>query len=534
MKRTKIYLTLALLLATATGSWAQTHNVIFANGVDTEGWTISPTEAAEDETVTVSYTGPHKVKSVTVKGIVGKSDFSTGYTNATSKAYQLNEGEMATFTFVNHTDKAANWNNFIAWVKNSADANLRLLRGDAWDDVLNSNAGIISNFDWNTFLNDIDGATVVVTFKYYNGKVSIHADVTTTDSRKFYETASVDASGTVSVCMTIGNGCYLSDVTSQKSAYNTNIIGEVDNSNVYQGVRTQKVAIERGQTVTYSFTNYTSKGGNWTNFVAAASDETGTIMLLRADAWDNIQNGNNGITNNFNWTTFQDDMDGASVVLTYTYKSNGQLITRADITTTSNHSYYEEYEFTRAALGTLTTWVTLELSHLVLSNVTTGTAPTIPSLNIINPVVKQVIGSDGRNYDYDNLPPGVNAEAMIWYVNGNNGLALAMADEDVNKLVWSSAITTAAAHIAPFTGGTWKLPTRAEWTNMVIDVSHSVELRDGFSSVGGTNLQADLYWSATERSSDTSRAECYWFNGQSGWMHGPKTNHYYVRACLVF
>ena len=61
----------------------------------------------------------------------------------------------------------------------------------------------------------------------------------------------------------------------------------------------------------------------------------------------------------------------------------------------------------------------------------------------------------------------------------------------------------------------------------------SVELRDGFASVGGTNLQADYYWSATERS-DTSRANCYWFNGVSGWMHGPKTNHYYVRACLVF
>lgn len=535
MKKKRFLFMFAALLAIAQGAWAQsTYTVTHNDYSDKTGWTISPTEAAEGATVSVSYSGQHKVKSVTVKGIVGKSDLSTGYMNAKSKVYQLNEGEMATFTFVNHTDKAANWNNFIAWVKNSSNTNLRMLRGDNWDDALNSNAGIISNFDWNTFRDDMDGATVVVTFKYYNGKVSIHADVTTTDSRKFYETASVDASGTVSVCMTIGNGCYLSDVTSQKSAYNTNIIGEEDNSNVYQGVRTQKVAIERGQTVTYSFTNYTSKGGNWTNFVAAASDETGEIMLLRADGWDNIQNGNNGITNNFNWTTFQDDMDGASVVLTYTYKSNGQLITRADITTTSNHSYYEEYEFNRAALGTLTTWVTLELSHLVLSNVTTGTAPTIPSLNITNPVVKQVIGSDGRNYDFENLPQGVNAEAMIWYVNGNNGLALAMADEDVNKLAWSSAITTAAAHLAPFTGGTWKLATQDEWTNMVIDGSHSVELRDGFASVGGTNLQANYYWSATELSSDTSEAKRYYFNGQNEWTTVPKTYTHYVRACLVF
>lgn len=533
MKKKRFLFMFAALLAMAQGAWAQTTYTVTHNDYsDKTGWTISPTEAAEGATVSVSYSGQHKVKSVTVKGIVGKSDLSTGYMNAKSKVYQLNEGEMATFTFVNHTDKAANWNNFIAWVKNSADANLRMLRGDAWDDVLNSNAGIISNFDWNTFLNDIDGATVVVTFKYYNGKVSIHADVTTTDSRKFYETASVDASGTVSVCMTIGNGCYLSDVTSQKSAYNTNIIGEEDNSNVYQGVRTQKVAIERGQTVTYSFTNYTSKGGNWTNFVAAASDETGEIMLLRADGWDNIQGGNAGINHNFNWDTFQNDMDGASVVLTYTYKSDGHLVTCASITTTSGDKYYEEYRYATTVTGTLTTWVTLELSHLVLSDVSTGT---VPSLTITNPAVGQVIGCDGKNYAYENLPSGVHPVAMIWYVNGNNGLALAMADEDVNKLDWSSAITTAAAHLAPFTGGTWKLATRDKWDNMgCIDVSHSVELCDGFEDVGGTNLQADYYWSATERSSDTSRAYCYWFNGQSGWNHGPKTNHNYVRACLVF
>ena len=531
MKPTKIYLTLALLLATATGSWAQTHNVLFANGVDTENWTISPTEAAEGATVNINYSGEHRVKSVTAKKTIGKSDFTTGYLGATSNVYQLNDGEKATFTFVNHTNKAENYHNFIAWVKNSADANIMLLRADQWEDVRVSNNGVECNYNWGTFRNDMDGATVVVTYKYLNGMVSVRANITTTDSRTFYETASADASGTVSVCMSVHNGCYLSDLTSQKSAYNTNIVGEEDNITPYLGARTQKVDIEQGQTVTYRFTNYTSKGGNWTNFVAAASDATGEIMLLRADAWDNIKGGNGGIINNFDWNTYQDDMDGASVVLTYTYYSNGCLVAHADITTTSDKSFYEEYRYSTAATGTLTTWVTVDHSHLVMSDITTGTAPAVSSLNITSPAVGQVIGSDGKNYDYVSLPSGVYPVAKICYINGDKRLALEMTDE--GKMNWDTAISTCAAHIAPFTGGTWKLATLDEWIVM-INVSGYEALRDGFTTVGGMNLLVDYgYWSSSENTSDTAEAKYPKFsNGK--YYRANKAYTINVRACLEF
>ena len=533
MKKKRFLFMFAALFTMAQGAWAQATYFVTHNDMsDKTDWTISPTEAAEDATVTVSYTGIHKVKSISVaKPTVGKSDFSSVYLGATSRVYQLNEGEMATFTFVNHTDKAENWNNFIAWVKNSDNANLRMLRGDAWDDALGSNAGIVSNFEWGTFRNDIDGATVVVTFKYCNSTVSVRADITTTDNRAFYETASVDAIGTVSVCMTIGNGCYLSDVTSVKSTYTNNIIGNEDNTTPYLGAHTRMVAIERGQTVTYRFTNYTSKGGNWTNFVAAASNASGTIMLLRADAWENIQVGNTNIIHNFDWATFQDDMDGASVVLTYTYYSNGCVVAHADITTTSNKSFYEEYIYTRAVTGTLTTWVTVDKSHLVMSEITTGTAPAPSSLNITNPAVGQVICSDGKNYNYGSQPSVVYPMAKICYVSGSNGLALAMTDE--GTMNWETAISTAAAHIAPFTGGTWKLPTLDEWKSMMA-VSGYEALRDGFTSVGGTNLLVDYgYWSSSEYTEDTGWAMYPKFiDGKL--YNGIKSNVINVRACLEF
>ena len=58
-------------------------------------------------------------------------------------------------------------------------------------------------------------------------------------------------------------------------------------------------------------------------------------------------------------------------------------------------------------------------------------ASATPTLNLTNPAVGQVIGSDGKNYAAGaTLPSGVDKVAMIAYVNGSNGLAIALADEE--------------------------------------------------------------------------------------------------------
>ena len=153
-----------------------------------------------------------------------------------------------------------------------------------------------------------------------------------------------------------------------------------------------------------------------------------------------------------------------------------------------------------------------------------------PSLNITNPVVGQVIGSDGKNYAYASLPTGVTAVAKICYVSGSNGLALALTDEE-SYMNWSTAQTTCAAHTAPFTGGTWKLASRDEWNNMIADAGS--DLRDGFSSVGGTNMQEGRYWSSTEYESVSSDAYYYEFYALY-WDVESKNSDGYARACLAF
>ncbi|MCK8621579.1 DUF1566 domain-containing protein [Prevotella sp. E13-27] len=152
-----------------------------------------------------------------------------------------------------------------------------------------------------------------------------------------------------------------------------------------------------------------------------------------------------------------------------------------------------------------------------------------PSLNITNPVVGQIIGSDGKNYISGTLPTGVTPVAKICYVDGSNGLALALTDEGTKD--WSTAMTTCAAHTPAFTGGTWKLANNDEWDNMIIAAGSYEDLRDGFSFVGGTNMEMGSYWSSTEIGSNKA-----WFYGfdEGDWYNDSKANDRLVRACLAF
>ena len=165
----------------------------------------------------------------------------------------------------------------------------------------------------------------------------------------------------------------------------------------------------------------------------------------------------------------------------------------------------------------------------IIYNITRSAAPAAtPTLSLTSPAVGQVIGDDGKNYDYASLPGGVTAVAKICYVSGSNGLALALADE--GQMNWSTAISTCAAHTPAFTGGTWKLASKDEWDNM-INVAGFATLRDGFTSVGGSNLESDLYWSSSERNASLARYYSF-FNGS--WSITNKDGGNFVRSCLAF
>ena len=217
--------------------------------------------------------------------------------------------------------------------------------------------------------------------------------------------------------------------------------------------------------------------------------------------------------------TTQSDLSGAMTTVTYT-ASDGYYF--ADFTATTTNGI----TLTRTSSSV----VTVSGTPTTDTSITVPDAAQIITLNITNPSVGQVIGSDGENYAADEiLPADVTAVAKICYVSGSNGLALALADEgDMN---WSTAIETCAAHKPVFTGGTWKLASKDEWSSMISAAGSYSALRDGFSSVGGTNMQSGYYWSSTESGSD-SACDCDFDDGD--WSSDAKYLGTYVRACLAF
>ena len=155
--------------------------------------------------------------------------------------------------------------------------------------------------------------------------------------------------------------------------------------------------------------------------------------------------------------------------------------------------------------------------------------------------VGKVICTDGSIYANVGEATTANktAVAKIIVIDGTDkkGLALALADES-GKMTFSDANTACNdknndTDVA-VTGGTWKLASKAEWEQMI--GNNYDKLANGFSSVGGTNLQSsDYYWSSTEDTGNKNHAWCC--NCQSGEMSSQKTNgqaKHYVRACLTF
>ena len=147
--------------------------------------------------------------------------------------------------------------------------------------------------------------------------------------------------------------------------------------------------------------------------------------------------------------------------------------------------------------------------------------------------VGRVLCTDGSIYDTVSEASQEDqiAAAMIVYIDMDKceGLALALSDESDDKVYGADAVSLAAAHTPSVLGGTWMLASESQW-NLMINAWGRESLRDGFSSVGGTNLKNDYYYSSTTSS---NQYKCYDFS--YGWFfRWNDEKGGYARACLKF
>ena len=146
----------------------------------------------------------------------------------------------------------------------------------------------------------------------------------------------------------------------------------------------------------------------------------------------------------------------------------------------------------------------------------------------------RVVCTDGTIYDNvaAATADGKTAAAMIIYIDEVNkkGLALALKDEARNTQDGGITACNNKNTSMPVVGGTWKLASKSEWDSMISAAGGSPTLHDGFSSVGGTNMDVSVYWSS-ERDGSNGLLLQY----SRGWSDFVSNSQYAnIRACLTF
>ena len=142
--------------------------------------------------------------------------------------------------------------------------------------------------------------------------------------------------------------------------------------------------------------------------------------------------------------------------------------------------------------------------------------------------IKKIVTTDGYVYaSPGDVPTGKTAAAKIAYVSSTgHGLALALADEMGYK-TWSDAKTACSGHTPTVSGGTWSLPTKDQWTNMMTTAGNYNGLCLNFGLEWGDN---SYYWSITE---DGFKAWVL-LGPMGNWNSYSKEYNLRARAVLVF
>ena len=311
--------------------------------------------------------------------------------------------------------------------------------------------------------------------------------------------------------------------------------------------------------------------------VTVASVEAGNITISGGTATFNTMTAmlkltlKDGSANALNATSLKMTVDGVDIftasptAATYTANGNGVLYFAVPRQIEAAEKIVVEKSGGHPTEELLNTWMTYLNTYTVTFSATVGSdtytatktgyklaggkyyateltmAKPAPTLSLTSPAVGQVIGSDGKNYAAGaSLPTGVTKVAMIAYVSGSNGLAIALADES-GSMNWATAKSTCEAKTPAFTGGTWKLPSLDEWKNMLTydgDSYWNNNLQTALSTAGGNSLQEWMYyWSSTDYVSDNTQAcDVEFMSGYANFSNESKTyaTGMLVRAVLAF
>ena len=255
--------------------------------------------------------------------------------------------------------------------------------------------------------------------------------------------------------------------------------------------------------------------------------------------------------------TFEDGTT-TGTELSAVVSNNSAAICTANVTTTTESEKVVAKFVLPVASGTTLSSATVTMGSKAALNITNATltgkvynvrktqaaATYTMAANAVAGDVGKLICTDGHIHTYNADAACTKSRvAKIIYIGTtghatySHGLALALTDE--GQMTWGAAMTacnTTKNTNTPVTDATWLLASQEQWDYMLgtNGAGSYTALRDGFTSVGGSNLQSDFYWSSTEGGS--GYVSIFNFNtGRGNWEEVPKNiGAPLVRACLAF
>ncbi|MBO5177997.1 MAG: hypothetical protein J6C07_11110 [Lachnospiraceae bacterium] len=322
--------------------------------------------------------------------LVGNKDCSTPWWSAFSNSYNVKEGESQKITFWNYTSGKENYHNFLVILKDDAKAKeYAVLRADNWG-WMNANAENVladsqkqSNWNWDTYKTDMNGAKVEMTVINKGDTAEVKATITTKAGKSYYQNyVNIPISnGALDFCLTVEGGYLLveepktdapevdtPETPAEPDIPAGTIIGLEDCTTPAWTAYSKEVVVPNGTSKTITFKNYTSGKENYHNFLVMLKDLAGgEYAVVRADNWG-WGKGFDGIVTPesiWNWDTFRTDMNGATVEVTIANNGTTTDIL-VNITTADGKSYYQNYRGIVISNGDLKYCLTVEGGYLVI------------------------------------------------------------------------------------------------------------------------------------------------------------------------
>ena len=124
--------------------------------------------------------------------VSAQKNLTNGYNANLSQDYTVKAGNKAQFKFYNYTIATDNFKSWVLGVSNVAHGasgykEYVMLRNDNWENIAWNNTGCTSDFNWPTFVQDMNGSLVDMTVEYAaTGAFKMTAVITTKDKKVYH------------------------------------------------------------------------------------------------------------------------------------------------------------------------------------------------------------------------------------------------------------------------------------------------------------------------------------------------------------